>query len=289
VIQRPTWHQRLFGMPTVAYTMGALVLLFSGFLGIAVWQNMNSGQNTEVSQIEQKETYGASANSTSNTTMPTNAAANAVNTTGSAANAIAPANPAIAGQAPSSMANAAANSPVSVPVGRTVATPSFEDQPKQLEERAETKPAAPMAAAPPAPKDSDEAKVAADKLAASKDDRDSMELAKEKQAENEMRAMKKEAPVTTMRQMNDLPLNGRKTAPMVDGASGYAPTRTVNSRTFTKKDGVWYDADYHGQSTTNVRRGSDAYKKLDGGIRSIANALSGTVVTVWKGKAYRIQ
>ena len=283
-----TWRQRLFGMPTVAYTMGALVLLFSGFLGLAVWQNMNRSQNTEVSQIEQKETYSTAANAAAaNTTSATNAASNAVNSAENTPGTIAPANPAIAGQAPSTMANAAANSPVSGPVGRTATAPNLEEQPKQLQERAETKPAAPMAAAPPAPKDSEDAKVTADQLAA-KDDRDQA-LANEKQADSEMRAMKKEAPVTTMRQMNNLPLNGRKTAPMVNGASGYAPTRTVNGRTFTKKDGVWYDADYHGQSTINVRRGADIYKKLDGGLRSIADSLGGTVVTIWKGKAYRIQ
>jgi len=85
-------------------------------------------------------------------------------------------------------------------------------------------------------------------------------------------------------------LNERNVTPMMDGASGgFVATRTVNGRTFTKKDGVWYDADYHGQSTINVRRGSDAYKKLEGGLRNIADSLGGTLVTVWKGKAYRIQ
>jgi hypothetical protein len=39
---------------------------------------------------------------------------------------------------------------------------------------------------------------------------------------------------------------------------------------------------------TLVRRGSHEFKKLDSGLRSIANELYGTVVIVWKGKAYRI-
>jgi hypothetical protein len=45
-----------------------------------------------------------------------------------------------------------------------------------------------------------------------------------------------------------------------------------------------------GQKTTNVSRGSDEYKKLDAGLRSIADSFSGeTVIIVWQGKAYRIR
>ena len=65
--------------------------------------------------------------------------------------------------------------------------------------------------------------------------------------------------------------------------------RRIGEKTFTRKNGVWYDANYNGQATTNILRGSDDYKKLDSGLRSIIGNLSGTVVIVWKNKAYRIQ
>ena len=36
-------------------------------------------------------------------------------------------------------------------------------------------------------------------------------------------------------------------------------------------------------------RGSDEYKKLDGGLKDIAEKLDGIVIVVWKNKGYRIQ
>jgi hypothetical protein len=68
-----------------------------------------------------------------------------------------------------------------------------------------------------------------------------------------------------------------------------AVTRRVGGKTFHNSNGAWYDSAYHGQSTTNVRRGTTEFKNLDSGLRSIANDLGGVVVVVWKDKAYRIQ
>lgn len=66
--------------------------------------------------------------------------------------------------------------------------------------------------------------------------------------------------------------------------------RTVGNKTFQKLDGVWRDSVYNGQTTETVARNSDEYKKLDGGLRSIADNFRGeTVIVVWQGKAYRIR
>lgn len=65
--------------------------------------------------------------------------------------------------------------------------------------------------------------------------------------------------------------------------------RTIGSKGFQNLGGVWRDKSYNGQTTVNVSRGSDEYKKLDGGLRSIADNFKGTtVIVVWQGKAYRI-
>ena len=80
--------------------------------------------------------------------------------------------------------------------------------------------------------------------------------------------------------------NSMNTQSVAGIASG---TRTAGGRTFVPRNGVWYDSAYHGQATVNVRRGTDEFKKLDGGLRNIANAVGSTVVVVWKNKAYRIQ
>jgi hypothetical protein len=66
--------------------------------------------------------------------------------------------------------------------------------------------------------------------------------------------------------------------------------RTIGNRTFQNLDGVWRDAAYSGQTTVMITRSSDEYKKLDGGLRSIADSFRGeTVIVVWQGKAYRIR
>ena len=68
-----------------------------------------------------------------------------------------------------------------------------------------------------------------------------------------------------------------------------AETIGVGGKTFKRTNNVWYDSAYRGQTTTNVARGTQDYKKLDAGLRGIAANLGGTIVVVWREKAYRIQ
>ncbi len=66
-------------------------------------------------------------------------------------------------------------------------------------------------------------------------------------------------------------------------------TTSVGGKTFRRQNNAWIDSAYKGQATTNITRGTSEYKKLDSGLRSIAENLGGTVIIVWKEKAYRIQ
>jgi hypothetical protein len=66
-------------------------------------------------------------------------------------------------------------------------------------------------------------------------------------------------------------------------------TRQVSGKTFRKVGGTWFDSEYGTQKQISVRRGTNDYRKLDSGLRSIADQFSGTVVVLWKSKAYRIQ
>lgn len=65
-------------------------------------------------------------------------------------------------------------------------------------------------------------------------------------------------------------------------------TRTVNGKQFRRQGNIWIDTAYNGSSRTDIKRGSDDYRSLDSGLRSIAEQLSGEVIVVWKSKAYRI-
>jgi hypothetical protein len=42
-------------------------------------------------------------------------------------------------------------------------------------------------------------------------------------------------------------------------------------------------------SLRNISRGSEDFAALDGGLRSIAQQISGEVIIVWKGKAFLIK
>jgi hypothetical protein len=65
--------------------------------------------------------------------------------------------------------------------------------------------------------------------------------------------------------------------------------RQAGGKTFDFRQGAWYDSEYRGQATTNVRRGTAEYRNLNSGVRSIAENVPGTVVIVTGNKAYRIQ
>src|SRR5215213_3862901 len=52
------WHKRFLGLPVLVYTMGALVLLLSGFLGYSVLQRSNESANPDVSQVYEPQQSG---------------------------------------------------------------------------------------------------------------------------------------------------------------------------------------------------------------------------------------
>ena len=78
-----------------------------------------------------------------------------------------------------------------------------------------------------------------------------------------------------------------------DRADKDSPEKTsVAGRRFRKDGSVWIDVAYSSQATTIIKRGSEQYRALvadEPGIRTIAEQLSGEVIVVWKGRAYRIR
>ena len=85
----------------------------------------------------------------------------------------------------------------------------------------------------------------------------------------------------------------RREAPPREGQREEAiETRSVAGHRFERRGQVWVDVLYESQSTINVARDSEQYRALIGdepGIRTIAEQLSGEVIVVWKGRAYRIR
>jgi hypothetical protein len=284
-----SWYQKLFKTQNMALAMGALVIGFSGILGYIAFQNRatNSVSVSQVSDTQDKRggpyVPGDVPSAMSNTSsVASNSAANAA-APGAAA-------PSPVSSSTSALANTSA--PSSTAAGQPGAAPELKsaadckDCGTATGGAADDKPKS----ASPAPAAKDESPAGRDAAQTETRDRsaDEVGLARKKADEprndRESNASKIAGPsratgprnVQQQQQSNDV--FGMITAP-----------KTIGGKSFENRNGAWYDSAYHGQATTDVRRGTEAYKKLDRGLRSIADSLGGTVVMVWKDKAYRIQ
>lgn len=280
------WYRRLVRLPSLAYAMGAFVLLFSGFLGYIAFRSMTgSTALTEVSQVADSESApvnGPNLGEEQYSTMANRAVANAAsNASGSAPNT--------AANAVNAAGNAANSSGRGGPSGPDLSPAQAEPKPNDiLLDGVAAANEQPAAAAPPPAKDQDA-------------ERDGQRLAKEEAKADAMDASKRSDDMKVMRQKSasgpaaKKPVYGprgdsraQQTSPMLANRAE-ASTRVVSGRAFEKKDGVWYDTGYRGQATINISRSTESYRKLDRGLRTIAESLDGIVVAVWKEKAYRIQ
>ncbi len=273
------WYRRIFAAPNLAYALGGLVILFGGFIGFLVFQSANNYQTTEVSQISGDEQRVSGPNVESGEFLYNSNAATAVNMSNMASTNSA-ANTSIA------MSNtAAANANISIaPAKPTLATPTPEisakesrEETKQLAEQQNQDQSLPRVLSANTERDAETADLAIQK-------RESSNLAA-------VTAQPAPAAPAGRAANDDKKLRARKSLPAETAKtdSESANTRQISGKTFNRKDGVWYDAAYSNQKTTNIRRNTDDYRKLDSGLRVIAESLQGTVVVVWKEKAYRIQ
>ncbi len=272
------WYRRIFAVPNLAYTLGAFVLLFGGFLGFLVLQSTYNYQNAEVSRISDNEPKASGPNIGNGETFYNSNAAGVANTsTNTAANtSIMMSNRAATN---ANLAISASNTMASAPTPEVSAKESRDERKQLAEVQNEAKPQA------------DAVKTEDEK------DAETSDLALQK------REVPRVAPVPNKPVQSSPPssvagrsetqenLRAKKSTPAKNTKDDFAgePTRQISGKTFNRKDGVWYDAAYNNQKTTNVRRNTDDYRKLDSGLRIIAESLDGTVVVVWKEKAYRIQ
>lgn len=284
------WYQRLFRTPNIAIAMGALVLAFSGVLGFMLVQNRESS-NATISQVGetemQKPVPYSDADTAANAaaSAPANIAANAVGQQYETDGVV--------------ESQKLASKPAASPggsLGESKADTFGRLQPEAdkevaMTERQVTEPKPVTSAPPPAPGDDRMApgSVVSDSVASrsraeeSKDE--DIALAKRKSAENRRDLPASPAKAGPTRGAGPVQNNSNQ---VNNQAFELAVTRVVGGKTFENRDGAWYDRAYKNQKTNNYRRGTDDYKKLDSGLRLIADNLGGTVVMMWKAKAYRI-
>lgn len=96
--------------------------------------------------------------------------------------------------------------------------------------------------------------------------------------------------IVSPKSVGDSPAEARKSAATRSTSEEAEQTRSVGGRKFKRQGNVWVDSKLKSSmSVRTVGRGSEEFDKLDSGLRSIARQLSGEIVVVWKGKAYRIR
>lgn len=283
------WWRTLFAARNLAYTMGALVLVFGGLLGFIVFQDSTSG-DVSVSQVDQQPAAaplqtGSRASESANTVANTNVSAAPAGEPATSVNVdesqIASGDrPAVSGPAPPppSATGTASNTAFAT-----------KDQPADRPGITAAQPAAPKPANERDAEKAEEKELA--KLQTARKQDEDVNVARQQQQELQMtpgagntrdRMPNRAHVMREDRAMADDTANAKR-------AASEPSRRVVAGKTFELKQGAWYDTAYSGQRTTNVRRGTDEYRKLDGGLRGIADSLGGTVVVVWKTKAYRIQ
>ncbi len=286
------WYQSIFRTPNIALAMGALVLAFSGILGYLVLQNQNNASKATVSQIESVEDKSGgpylSGQDVSAIPTPTDAPIMSANTASSSANAMANTASALRGAAE----NEKAASVMSAPAAN--AAPGGSSGQFQVDGASGVDSSISSQSAEALPKSAAPLQVTTDTTAGAATERDEKKdnaIALKEQPKDaglakrklEDRSLRRDAPPPAAKTVGPLQQN------QSNNSYQMSVTRTVSGKTFSNRDGAWYDSAYNGQVTTNVRRGTNEYKKLDSGLRNIADTLGGTVVVVWKVKAYRIQ
>ena len=299
IAERAPWYKRLFLFPNLAYVMGSLVLIFSAFLGYSIFQKSGGGEIT-VSQSTAPAATKGGPNFQDEPAYPAGSEMAANTMSNSAANMSAPnalssnTNASSAGRAESERGPAAGAKTSE----NGFVTDGVDASTDMIAPAPPASAAKPSLAEPNVARDKDVAKEKDEKAAATsgydaKSDlpvngRQITQLPSPSAQSGPMRANNENQD----RQLENLPRragpDAKKSTTTRDEES-IGGTRAVGGKTFERKQGVWYDVAYQGRPTINVRRGSTEFNKLDAGLKSIANSLSGTAVIVWGAKAYRIQ
>ncbi len=280
------WYKAIFRTPSLAVAMGGLILVFTGVLGFLVIQNNRDAQNSIVTQVTEQEAQpgGPSVSDDSAFSANSNAAMQADTEQEGTSNTA---------TFPAAIANTMANTSIGTTFGEAARKPVSETAPAPATEMSVTGRQVdelPLATRQTSPVTLDS--VTADE--AKKDD----ETRQAERSDASLAMKRKEADTARAR---DLPPAAAESGPGRSGpvqmqsnqnarnVSQMSVIRTVSGRKFTNRDGAWYDTEYNDQATTNVRRGTEDFKKLDSGLRSIADQIDGVVVVVWRARAYRIQ
>jgi hypothetical protein len=298
------WYKKLFTFPNLAYSLGAACVVFAGIIGFAVFQNKSSLDDVAI--LEEKQTNSKSASSdgieqmkevlipNSNATAVSNTVANTTNLPNlpktSAANSVVAANTVqnLSQPAASAPAIVQPNTPKNQTAerprvnGEVSATPAKQTFP--MAKSAESEPNTSAGTALNSEKNDAELSEAKKKVSQDEMKPGALADSDKVKVEDGADVVTRSAPKAIPPAPSQAPMSSKRIA--VDNKS---ESKQVSGKTFRRIGGTWFDSAYGSQPQTNVSRGSADYKKLDDGLQNIGNSLSGNVVVLWKGKAYKIQ
>lgn len=305
------WYKRLAVMPNLAYTMGALVVMFSGIIGLLVYQNQMASRPTQLSRVtsseparehEQNEEEPQNFSNTESSNSTANTA------TGSPIESVTKSGVEV-GSATAPMSNSSVSTTsAAAPPSTTADQAKPVDNPAGVPMNEPNAPAKQPALAAPQlvakEKDADDRRELEDKKSVAKTEENRVitrndELNKmDAQAQNNIsRDMSPGSNSAKMRAAGPRQVQSQTQSAQVtmDGVDTSNAGRAVSNlknaggKKFEFRDGIWYDTAYTGQSKKDVKRGTDKYIRLDAGLRNIADQIGGTVVVVWNGQAYKIK
>jgi hypothetical protein len=306
------WYKKLFATPNLAFTMSALVVMFSGVIGLLVYENQMTERSsrqtiatTSAPAVEKPETTDQPetfSNASSSNSMANMASGSPVESVTKSGVEVGSASPMMSNSNSSTtVANSAAAPPMVAE--NKPADDKLADAPKSEPSAPATKPA--LLAQQPAAKDTKEK----DAISADRRDQDEKKVAAKTENRgagqtNELGKMdaQNNAQSNVQREMspgsNNAKLRSvspRQVQTQAEGvdlsANGrtFSNLRTAGGKKFEFRDGIWYDTAYIGQGKKDVKRGTEKYIRLDAGLRSIGDQIPGTVVVVWNGQAYKIK
>ncbi len=272
-----------FSLPQIGFAMGALTLLFVGIIGFIALKN----NQQEIAQLEEMPKVASDVKLDKTNQLVSNKIQNS-NAASSVANIV--------------TTNAATNTEIAKASNVAINPPS--------------KPAVTNSPVSPIAEPKREDKTASNSVSGaimsdSKDNSVADESVKSTQESETKSVLNQPSPVVTARTESSSsdqekmasapasPSKKQKNSENDANLSGLSNdkarsvsknnTKIVSGKTFRNEKGVWIDSNYNGGTVKNVSKGTNDFKKLDSGLRNIANNFSETVIIVWKSKAYQIQ
>ena len=311
----PWWKSlsSLIALPALRYAAFAAVLIAVVGVTFLVWRRMNTARTDLVAQNQSTATPASAVKADTDTASNAQTAQNSQPEQSRIAKALS--QPTVIPQGQEKLSQTMADAPAAPPPKPLAAGTTTETQPSlTARSTASARPETTPSFAPPPP-EADEAKSREQQNVggithggprrsdykvldrsrsadvAKEEDRTRNVTNEDKKDKNQPKQQSENGTLSMSAGNREVRSEPRKSENKTASASEVAPsTRSAGGRKFQRQGSAWVDVKFKSSmAVRRVARGSEDFAALDSRLRSIAEQLSGEVIVVWKGKAYRIQ